>query len=527
MVGLDDAAVVSLIVGDRIDIAVDVAGHGAANVLTALALRPAPVAVTWLDYLATTGMEEIDFRITDPVADPEGAELAHVERLLRLDRAQWCYRPPRFLREAPVPPRAKHAGPVFGAISVPLKLSDPLLDLWARLLERVPGSTLRLLGIPEGRARARIVERFSALRIDARRLEFQPRLDQAAFFRALGELDVVLDTYPFSGATSTLDALWQGVPVVTLEGPLSHGRSTASILTTLGRREWIARTPEEFLQLASALCGDAARLDHERARLRAELASSPLCDGQAFAAAMGHLLRAAWESRPLDRVEARKETTDFWQGVKSLAPPSSTRVALASLSQEWLLVTDEGLFDASTLAIGIPTELLARCDLIAAMGAEAMVNGRLPAAGQGRVAGARIVAEGERLYVSAWVPERMGPCVVLSGGALLVRKALGTNVAMTPAADAADFARQVSRFSYRLGRDGARLGVLPSLAAAERIWPTPQSEWSAQRALERDLGLERWAQQRPAARAMKVVLSRAGWASIRESLDARIALSNG
>jgi protein O-GlcNAc transferase len=538
--GLDDTAVVSLVTADAIDVAVDIAGHGSANVLTALARRPAPVAVTWLDYLATTGMEEIDFRITDSVADPEGSEAAHVEQLLRLDRAQWCYRPPQAGQDAPVPPRGNQTAPVFGAISVPLKLSDPLLDLWARLLERVPGATLRLLGIPEGRARTRIGQRFSDRGIEVARLEFHPRLDQPAFFRALGEIDVALDTFPFSGATSTLDALWQGVPVVTLAGPLSHGRSTASILATLGKPEWIARSPDEFVERAAALCLDGARLDVERRGLRAKLAASPLCDGDGFAAEMGRALRQAWDARPRGRIEARQEGTEFWQGVKALGGAAGGRVALADVAdfvdvagvaaandggREWLLITHGGFFDPATLASTLPTDFLARYDVLAGLGADALANGDLLAAGQGHASGVRIVAEGERLYVSAWVPEGMAACVALAGGALLVRGALASAMDLGPAIDAADFARHVARTSHEIFRKGARLGVLPSLAIAERAWPAAATEWAAHRALERDLGLARWGQERPAARAMKVVLARAGWTAIRESLDARIALS--
>jgi predicted O-linked N-acetylglucosamine transferase (SPINDLY family) len=540
--GLDDAAVVSLVTADAIDVAVDIAGHGSANVLTALARRPAPVAVTWLDYLATTGMEEIDFRITDSVADPEGSEAAHVERLLRLDRAQWCYRPPQAGRETPVPPRANHAAPVFGAISVPLKLSDPLLELWARLLERVPGATLRLLGIPEGRARTRIRQRFTDRGIEAARLEFHPRLEQSSFFRALGEIDVALDTYPFSGATSTLDALWQGVPVVTLAGPLPHGRSTASILTALGRPEWIARSPDEFVQLAAALCLDRPRLQQERDRLRAHLAASPLCDGDGFAAGMSRALRQAWEARPRGRVDARQEATAFWQGVKAVGGAAGGRAVLADIAdvvdvagvaaaneggRGWLLITHGGFFDPATLASTVSTDLLARYDVVAGLGADALANGDLLAAGQGHASGARIVAEGERLYISAWVPEGMGACMLVAGGALLVRRTLAAATNIGAATDAADFARHVARASHQLFRKGARLGVLPSLAVAERAWPAPASEWAAHRALERDLGLSRWDQERPAARAMKVVLARPGWTAIRESLDALLVRAKG
>src|SRR5258706_3117774 len=226
ILGMGEEEIAASVLRDGIDILVDIAGHGAGNALPALALRPAPVQLTWLDYLAPTGLGPVDFRITDPIADPPGAKGAHVEGLARLPSVAWCYRPHWELPAQPRPARGAREV-VFGSVCVPLKLSDPLIETWAQILSRVDASRLRMLGIPEGRARERVLARFAAAGIDARRIEIHARPRQPPFFEALADLDVVLDSFPFSGATSTLDALWQGAPVVTLARAPAPARPSA------------------------------------------------------------------------------------------------------------------------------------------------------------------------------------------------------------------------------------------------------------------------------------------------------------
>lgn len=332
ILGANDEEIVASVLRDGIDVLVDIAGHGAGNALPALALRPAPVQLTWLDYLATTGLETVDARVGDAVADPPGAERAHVEALTRLPVPAWCYRPHW---EAPAKPRAprKAADVVFGSICVPLKLSDALLDAWAQLLARSPLGRLRFLGIPQGRARDRIVARFERAGIAAQRLEIHPRLEQQAFFEALTRIDIVLDSFPFSGATSTLDALWQGTPVVTLAGALAHGRSSASILTALGRTQWIAESAARYIDIAAGLAADEIERGAQHGVLRRDLERSALCDGPKFARAMGTVYREKWKewiaaaSAPIDARSRPTARADILLDAASRSAPASVALS--------------------------------------------------------------------------------------------------------------------------------------------------------------------------------------------------------
>ena len=538
LAGLDDEQVTATILADAIDVLVDIAGHGAGNRLPVLARRPAPVGATWLDYLATTGLDTVDYRITDAVADPVGAEAAHVERLIRLPVPQWCYRPPV---EAPVAEPSTEGPLTFGSVSVPLKLSETILDVWARLLGRVPGSRLRLLGVPEGRARERILRRLREGGVDAARVEFLPRLAQAEFLRCLGELDLVLDTHPFSGATSTLDALWQGLPVVTLAGALAHSRSTASILHALGRAEWVASTADEYVRIASGLA--AKRRDGvERARLRAELQASPLCDGPGFARAMEAACREGWEQGAW-RAERRPRDVmgRFWRELRERRPADGERVALAAIAdvvdlasadaadryasgkREWTLLTDSGVFRSDVAATTVPAALLDRHDALAPLGTADLVSGEPIAAGEGRVRGVALVDDAQKLFASVFVPRGEWPCVALSGGALLVRRSAlaGLRPEMRGAAHPIGFRCAVVRLSHRLHLAGARLGVSVALAPADRVWTLDDAErHAALRALEADLGIPRWGQGKPSARPMKAALGASLWAGLRPALEA-------
>ena len=536
---LDDEAVTSMIVADAIDILVDIAGHGAGNRLPVLARRPAPMQATWLDYLATTGLDTVDFRITDAVADPEGAEAAHVERLLRMPGAQWCYRPPAAALVSTVP--AVDAQPVFGSVSVPLKLSQTLLDLWARLLARVPASRLRLLGIPAGRARERISRRLGEGGIDPARIDMLPRLAQDEFMREVSGLDVVLDTYPFSGATSTLDALWSGVPVVTLAGERSHSRSTASILHALGRKQWVAHTEDEYMGIASRLALEA-REPGLRERLRQELRSSALCDGPRFARAMEDVLRQGWEGLA-GRSERRPReiAAEFWRGLRALDVPARERVPLGGIAdvvdlarpealeevadgrREWLLLTHSG-FRLDVASLDVPSALLQAHDALAGLGVAELPCAEPTAAGEGNVRGVELDddAAAGRLYARVFVPRGHWRCVALAGGMLLARRSHVLRVlsSLRPVGHPFDFRCGVVRVSHRLHRVGARLGVCVGLAVADRQWSIEGAMRHASlRALEADLALPRWGQELPSARPVKAAVTSELWASVRPGLE--------
>ena len=292
LAGLDNARVAALVAADDLDLLVDLAGHTGHNRLPIFARRPARVALTWLDYVSTTGLATIDFRISDAVADPPAiAEAGHSERVLRLPVPAWCWTPPASAPEPAPPPLARLGAPTFGSFNHAMKLTDATLALWRPLFASLPSSRLVAVGVPAGSARKRVVE---VLGLAPSRVEFVPRLDDSAYRAMYERVDVALDPMPFSGATTTLDALWQGVPVVTLPGPWTWSRSSASLLTGLDAKSWIARDADHYVAIARGLVGDATRLAEVRTGLRARLLASPMTDVPSFTAHLERAYRDAW-----------------------------------------------------------------------------------------------------------------------------------------------------------------------------------------------------------------------------------------
>jgi predicted O-linked N-acetylglucosamine transferase (SPINDLY family) len=279
---LSDEALADAIRADGIDLLVDLSGHSGASRLAVFARQPAPVQVAWLGYLHTTGLSRIQYRISDRHADPEGAERLHTERLIRLAHSQWCYRPLVHADAPGAPPESRNGHLTFGSLNQAAKLSPAIRALWIEILHRLPQARLVLLGVAEGRARETLVAEFRAAGVDPARLSLAPHLPVADYFRRIDAIDVALDTAPYSGGTTTCDTLWMGVPVVTLAGERSAGRSAASILRTLGLDEWVARTPQEYVDVALRAAREPARLAALRAGLRQRLQRSSLTDEARF-----------------------------------------------------------------------------------------------------------------------------------------------------------------------------------------------------------------------------------------------------
>lgn len=298
MYGAPDPAWAAQVVADRIDILVDLGGHTAGSRLRAFARRPAPVQVSWLGYPNTTGLPEMDWRITDAIADPVGeAEALHTERLARLPAGAWCFRPHA---ETPAvsardPDLAKPI--VFGCFNVPRKFDDEQLRNWAAVLAAVPDSRLLLKAEPFGDhgVKAATLERLAAAGIDPSRVDFAAYLPtRAEHLACYGRIDVALDTYPYGGTTTTCEALHMGVPVVTLAGRTHASRVGQSLLTRIGRSAWVAHDGREFVRIAAGLAKDRPGLDRLRSSLRAEMQASPLMDEPAFAQAMGSAFESMW-----------------------------------------------------------------------------------------------------------------------------------------------------------------------------------------------------------------------------------------
>jgi protein O-GlcNAc transferase len=288
LAGLPDERVEAILRADEPDLLLDLSGHTGRNRLPLFARRLAPVQVSYLGYPNTTGLAEMDFRLTDPLADPPGlTDRWHTERLVRLPVCAWAYRPPAAAPEtvAPSAPCASR-GPVFGSFNNPAKLSDRTLRLWARVLDATPGSTLLIKGHGlESAARAgELRARCAAAGLDPARVDLRGRsADTASHLALYAAIDVALDPFPYHGTTTTCEALWMGRPVVVLVGEDHRSRVGVSLLTAAGHAEWLAPDEDEYVRIATALAADHALRVALAAGLRAELARSALLDHAARA----------------------------------------------------------------------------------------------------------------------------------------------------------------------------------------------------------------------------------------------------
>jgi protein O-GlcNAc transferase len=298
-VGMPDASLAERIRLDGIDILVDLAGHTARNRLTVFARKPAPVQVTWLGYPNTTGLKAIDYRLVDAVTDPEEeADAWASETLIRLADGFLCYGAPRDAPEPAAPPCLATGIVTFGSFNNPSKLSAATLDTWATLLARLPDARLLLKGewFADPVTCDLFRNRLGSRGIVAERIELAPMLaDTAAHLGLYDRIDIALDPFPYNGTTTTCEASWMGVPVITLRGDRHAGRVGASLLTQLGLTELIAGSVEEYVEIAVALAVDQARLGELRRTLRPRLATSPLGDATAFARKIESAYRAMWQ----------------------------------------------------------------------------------------------------------------------------------------------------------------------------------------------------------------------------------------
>ena len=290
-----DAELADSINRDAIDVLVDLTGHAGVMRLGVFAQQPAPVQVTWLGYLNTTGLSRIQYRLCDALTDPPGlTEQLHTETLIRLPHSQWCYRPVVATGHAVEPPLARNGCITFGSFNHAPKLSPTARRLWCEILTRLPDSRMVVVGVPEGQPRDRLLADFRQAGIAASRLTVAPRVPLDDYFRWFDEVDIALDSMPYSGGTTTCDTLWMGVPVVTFAGPRSVSRSAASILTTAGLGDWIGATPEDYVRLAVEAARDEARLARLRGSLRQRLRESPLMDEAGFVPDLEDAYRRMW-----------------------------------------------------------------------------------------------------------------------------------------------------------------------------------------------------------------------------------------
>lgn len=292
--GLSDADADALIRADGIDILVDLSGHTAGNRLPLFGRKPAPVQATFLGYANTTGLDAVDYRITDGYADPPGVDARYVEKLLRMPHSLWCYEPQLAAPPDYPAPMREHGHVTFASFNGAYKLNQPLMKVWAAILHAVPDSRLMLVNVPAGGARERIVAWLGAEGISRSRLELHARLPTGEFWAAHRRADIALDPFPCNGGATTCETLWLGIPVITLAGHAFVGRAGVSLLSNCGLTQLIAGSRDEYVALAAGLARDPARLAELRARLKQNLPRSPLLDAPAYTQALEAHYRGIW-----------------------------------------------------------------------------------------------------------------------------------------------------------------------------------------------------------------------------------------
>jgi protein O-GlcNAc transferase len=295
--GLSDPELAETVRADGIDILLDLAGHTAGHRLGCFALRPAPVQVHWAGYCHSVPL--MDYSLWDPIQVPDGDERWFVEPVVRLPDLRWCYGPPDYAPPVTEPPALQRGYVTFGSFNNLVKVNGHVIGLWACVLREVPDSRL-LLSWPtlhDAHERDRLRSLFATHGVPAERVELRRGApSHAGVLGEYGDVDIALDPFPFSGCLTTCEALWMGVPVVTLPRTRPASRQSQAFLTALGRSEWVAKDPPDYVHIAVGLASDRVRLAALRRAQRALIAASPVCDGQRFARHFEAALRSMWRS---------------------------------------------------------------------------------------------------------------------------------------------------------------------------------------------------------------------------------------
>ena len=292
---LDHAQLAQLVRDDAIDILVDLSGHTANNRLLAFARKPAPVQVNWLGFPSTTGMRSMDYRITDDFCDPPGmTEHLNSERLVRLPGIYMAWRPPDGIPVIATLPASKNGHITFGTFHSAFKITPAIVALWARILQRMPDSRLQVMAVSGVAAQRHIRKLFSNCGVSEQQLVILPRLTFDDYLAAYAGVDIALDTFPYHGATTTCFSLWMGLPVVVLEGTTHASRADVSMLSNVGLPQLIAKTGNDYVNIAVGLAQDLPQLADLRANLRGMMIRSPNADGRACARNLEQAFREMW-----------------------------------------------------------------------------------------------------------------------------------------------------------------------------------------------------------------------------------------
>ncbi len=294
--GLKNDKVAHMIEQDSIDILVDLAGHTSGNSLGVFARKPAPIQVTYLGFPDTTGMEQIDYRLTDELADLPEAQQFHTEKLIFLPSGFLCYKPPGFAPAVAPLPAIEKGCFTFGSFNNNCKIQPDMIRLWAQILRSKENSQLLLKfgGGDDEAVRSHYLEQFRDFGITPDRIRICGRKATVEHLRMYNHVDIALDTYPYNGTTTTCEAMWMGVPTLSLVGDRHSSRVGLSILTRVGLQDFAATAPEEYVGKALAFSGELESLAKIRKSLRTMMFNSPLCDKKSFTRSLEDAYRKMW-----------------------------------------------------------------------------------------------------------------------------------------------------------------------------------------------------------------------------------------
>lgn len=316
--GLDSQSLVELIKDDKIDILVDLAGHTSHNSLADMAYKPAPIQVSYLGYPGTTGMGKIDYRLVDECVNPPESQKFYTEELVYLPEPFTCYS----FTDLPIAVGAveKNGYITFGSFKNNCKINSYVMSLWAQVLKANPGShmLLRFARADDPDIKNHYLRWFERLGINADRIEIAGKLDYLEHLKQYQKVDICLDTFPFNGHTTTCEALWMGVPIISLTGESFSSRLGLSLLKSIGLEFFTAKTAEEYIAKATALAQNRESLAKIRATLRARIASSGLFDCKKFAAGLEAAYREMWRKWCQNRPRQIKQ-----QGIPCKSAPAT------------------------------------------------------------------------------------------------------------------------------------------------------------------------------------------------------------
>ncbi|WMW81557.1 tetratricopeptide repeat protein [Undibacterium cyanobacteriorum] len=281
---------------DGVHFLFDLAGFTAHNRLPIFARKPAPVQITWLGYFASTGMSSIDYLIADPYTLPPDQEPYFSEKIWRLPETRLCFSEPNSNVEVGPLPALENGFIRFASFNQLMKMNDHVVDLWCEVLQGVPQSRLFLKSPPlaDAEVRAETLEKFTRRGIASERIEFEGPTPRDAYFRAYQKVDICLDPFPYTGGTTTMESLWMGVPVITLEGEHFLARQGQGLLINGGLPQWVARDKKHYVEIAQHYSQNLQELAALRAHLRQQIVQSPVCDGPRFVKHFTEALEQMW-----------------------------------------------------------------------------------------------------------------------------------------------------------------------------------------------------------------------------------------